>query len=62
MKPSRVSTQSDLFSSERAPPAVTSLQRHRDDLINLLSSLLQEVVQDPLAQTMEEKDHDQDQC
>jgi hypothetical protein len=61
MKRSNVTVQSDLFSSVPAPPVVTGLQHHHDELVELLSKLLQEVVQGPLAPTVEEKDHEQDQ-
>ena len=60
MKGSNVSVQSDLFSSLPAPPGVTSLQSHHGELVELISKLLQEVVQDPQAQAVEEKDHEQD--
>jgi hypothetical protein len=57
-----VPSQSDLFTGDPAPPVVTSLQRHHDELVDLVSKLLQEVVLDPLVQVEKEKDHEQDQC
>ncbi len=54
------SVQRDLFSNVAAPPALTSLQLQHDELVELLSRLLWEVVQatDP---SMKETSDEQDQ-
>lgn len=54
------SVQRDLFSNVAPPPALTSLQLQHDELVELLSRLLWEVVQatDP---SMKETSDEQDQ-
>ena len=54
MRGNTETVQIDLFSSV-LEPAVVSLQYHREELVNLLSKLLQEVVQGPPAGLDEEK-------
>ena len=61
MKRRNVSMQSDLFSSSPTVPVLTSLQHNHDELVELLSKLLREVVQDRPAKIFEENSHDQDQ-
>ena len=61
MKRSNVQEQVDLFSSVPAPPALTTLQHQRDDLVVLVGRLLWEVVQGPTATASKENNHEQDQ-
>lgn len=61
MKRSNVQEQADLFSNEPAPPALTTLQHHRDDLVVLVSRLLWEVIQGSTAMASKENNHEQDQ-
>jgi hypothetical protein len=60
MKRCSVRGQSDLFNNATAPPALTGLQG-TDELVDLLSRLLWEVVQGAKSQANKEGDHDQDQ-
>ena len=62
MKHGSVQEQSDLFSSVPAPPRLTTLQHHRDELIDLMARLLQEVVQGSTATPSKGNGHEQDQC
>ncbi len=61
MKRSSLPVQTDLFSGGPAPPVVTSLQAQHDELVELLSKLLWEVVQATHASTLEEASGEQDQ-
>ena len=61
MKRCSVQKQSDLFSNVTAPPALTSLQEHHDELVDLLGRLLWEVVQSANSQASKESDHEQNQ-
>ena len=61
MKRSNVQEQSDLFTSMPGPPALTSLQEHHHELVELVSRLLWEVVQGSHKQTKKESNHEQDQ-
>ena len=61
MKRSNVQDQFDLFSNMLAPPAMTTLQHHHDELVELLGRLLWEVVQGPNKQANKEHAHEQDQ-
>jgi hypothetical protein len=61
MKHSNVQEQSDLFSNVPAPPALATLQLHHDELVDLISRLLWEVVRGPTAQASGENAHEQDQ-
>jgi hypothetical protein len=61
MKRSNVQEQPDLFNSVPAPPGLATLQRHRDELVELLGRLLFEVVQDPSVIATKESGHEQDQ-
>jgi hypothetical protein len=53
--------QTELFSDLPAPPALTSLQQHHDELVDLLSRLLWEIVQacteTTPAEVHDEQDH-----
>lgn len=60
MKRSNVQEQADLFSSAAAPPGLTTLQHHRDELIDLIGRLLWEVVQGPAAVANKEPSDEQD--
>lgn len=65
MKPipprARPLVQTDLFDAATAPAPLTSLQLHRDELVELLSQLLWEVVRHvDIAQRLE-SDDEQDQ-
>lgn len=65
MKPSllraRPLVQTDLFDAAPAPPPLTSLQLHRDELVELLSQLLWQVASRvDVAQRLEDDD-EQDQ-
>ena len=65
MKPipprARPLVQTDLFDAAMAPAPLASLQRHRDELVELLSQLLWQVVSRPdVAQRLEDDD-EQDQ-
>ena len=61
MKRSNIQEQADLFSNVPAPPGLTTLQHHRDELVDLIGKLLWEVVQDPTATAPKENGHEQDQ-
>jgi hypothetical protein len=61
MKRCSVQEQSDLFNNVTSPPALTSLQEHHDELVDLLGRLLWEVVQGAKSQASKEGDHEQDQ-
>lgn len=61
MKHGNVQEQADLFSSVPAPPGLTTLQNHRDELIDLVGRLLLEVVQGPTATPTNGNGHEQDQ-
>ena len=61
MKLSDPQEQADLFSNAPAPPPMATLHLHHNELIDLLSRLLWEVVQGPRAQASREKVHEQDQ-
>jgi hypothetical protein len=61
MMHSNVQEQADLFSSVTAPPVLTTLQHHRDELVDLIGRLLWEVVHGPSAAAREENSHEQDQ-
>ena len=61
MKRSNVQEQADLFSNVPAPPGLTTLQNHRDELVDLIGRLLWEVVQGPTAAAPKENGHEQDQ-
>lgn len=52
--------QTDLFDSAGALPTLTSLQLHHDDLVDLLSQLLWQVVRDAEGNQREDS-NDQDQ-
>ena len=60
MKRNNVQEQADLFSSVPAPPGLTTLRHHRDELIDLIDRLLWEVVQGPAAVANKERSHEQD--
>lgn len=60
MNRSKPSVQPDLFSNVPAPPTLTSLQLHHDDLVELLSRLLWDVAQATPLSTKETGD-EQDQ-
>jgi hypothetical protein len=65
MKPiplrARPLVQTDLFDAATAPAPLTSLQQHRDELVELLSQLLWQVAsQADVAQRLEDDD-EQDQ-
>ncbi len=61
MKRSKVQEQADLFSNEATPVVLTALQHNRDELVDLISRLLWEVVQGPTATTSRGNAHEQDQ-
>jgi hypothetical protein len=61
MKRSNVEKQSELFSNVPAPPAMTTLQLHHNELIDLVGRVLWEVVRGPSTWTSKENDHEQDQ-
>lgn len=61
MKHSNAQEQADLFSNVPAPPALATLQLHHDELVDLVSRLLWEVVQGPTTQASKENAHEQDQ-
>ena len=61
MKHGNVQEQADLFSNAPAPPGLTTLQSHRDELVNLGGRLLREVVQGPIATPSKGNGHEQDQ-
>jgi hypothetical protein len=44
MRRSNEQEQNDLFSNLPAPPAMTTLQLHHDELVDLIARLLREVV------------------
>lgn len=53
--------QTDLFEAASAPALVRSLQLHRDELVDLLSQLLRQVVSQADAAQRTEDDDEQDQ-
>ena len=59
MKRSSLSVQCDLFSSVPAPPALTSLQLHHDELVELLGRLLWEVAHSSINETMTQESRDE---
>ena len=61
MKRGNVQEQADLFSNVPAPPGLATLQHHRDELVDLISRLLREVVQGPTATASKGNGHEQDQ-
>ena len=61
MKRSNPTVQHDLFSSVPAPPALTSLELHHDELVELLSRLLWQVASSPDRIPPQESADDQDQ-
>ena len=65
MKPilprARPPMQTDLFGTASAPAPLTSLLLHRDELIDLLSQLLWQVVRQADAVQRPEDDNEQDQ-
>ena len=61
MNRSNPSVQCDLFSSVPVPPALTSLEAQHDELVELLSRLLWEVVQATEPSMTKESGDEQDQ-
>lgn len=61
MKRDPSTVQHDLFSSVPAPPALTSLQLHHDELVELLSRLLWQVASSPEPAQLQESSDEQDQ-
>lgn len=61
MKRTRVPMQSDLFSSMPTVSVLTNLQQGHDELVDLLSKLLKEAIQELPGRTTQETSHDQDQ-
>jgi hypothetical protein len=61
MRRSNEQEQNDLFSNLPAPPAMTTLQLHHDELVDLIARLLREVVQVGSTQASQENAHEQDQ-
>lgn len=61
MKRSSLSVQCDLFSSVPAPPALSSLQLHHHELVDLLSRLLWEVASSVDETMTQESRDEQDQ-
>jgi hypothetical protein len=57
----RLLLQSDLFDGAAAPAPLTSLQLHRDELVDLLSQLLWQVASRADAAQRPEDDDEQDQ-
>jgi hypothetical protein len=53
--------QTDLFDSAGGPPTLTSLQLHHEDLVDLLSQLLWQVVRDAEVTRRMEDSNEQDQ-
>ncbi len=53
--------QTDLFDAAAAPPPLTSLQLHRDELVELLSQLLWQVASQAEADQRLEDGDEQDQ-
>jgi hypothetical protein len=53
--------QSDLFSSMPTVSVHTNLQQGHDELVDLLSKLLKEAIQELPGKTTQETSHDQDQ-
>lgn len=62
MKRSNRQEQIDLFNEQRPPPAMTTLQLHHKELVDLVGRLLREAVQGATTQASKEKAHEQDQC
>ena len=60
MKRTMISAQADLFRSVPSIPIPVRGQQNYEELVVLLSSLLWEVVLEPLQQTSEENAHEQD--
>lgn len=65
MKPilprTRAPVQTDLFGTASAPAPLKSLQLHRDELVDLLSQLLWQVVRPADVDQRQENDDEQDQ-
>ena len=61
MKRDRPPVQHDLFSSVPAPPALTSLQLHHDELVELLSRLLWQVASNSDPISLQRSSDEQDQ-
>ena len=61
MRRSNAIRQADLFNNVPAPPAITTLQLHHDELVGLIGNLLREVVQVPKVMASKENSHEQDQ-
>lgn len=61
MKHSNAQEQTDLFSNVPAPPALATLQLHHDELVDLISKLLWQVVHGPTTQASKGSVHEQDQ-
>lgn len=61
MERSNVQEQADLFRNAPAPPGLTTLQHHRDELVELIGRLLWEVIQGPNATARRGNSHEQDQ-
>lgn len=57
----RPSVQTDLFDAATAPAALTSLQLHREELVELLSQLLWQVARRVDVAQRREDDDEQDQ-
>jgi hypothetical protein len=53
--------QTDLFDSVRTIPTLTSLQLHHDELVDLLSQLMWQVVRDAEQNRTAEDSNEQDQ-
>jgi len=60
MKTSSVPVQCDLFDSVPVTPVLAIPQHHRDELVELLSRLLWQVVQGADEATTQESPHEQD--
>ena len=60
MKRSNLQVQADLFGSTPARSTTAALQLHHDELVDLVSRLLREVVQAPTTQATKERVHEQD--
>ena len=61
MKRSNPTVQNDLFSSVPTPPALTTLELHHDELVELLSQLLWQVASNPDPIPLQESSDEQDQ-
>lgn len=62
MKRGNMQEQFDLFGNQRPPPVIATLQLDHKELVDLVGSLLREVVQGATTQASKEKAHEQDQC